>query len=921
MGPLVGRVDEQRQIAALVDAVRDGRTQVLLLTGPRGVGKSRLAGTVASEMSTYTHLMLEAEREVAFGAIDRLLDEQLPETAQELVALRAEAGIPTFAIAVVNLIEKLDGPFALVIDDLENLDPGSQEAFWHIVRRLDNVPALFVGTTRSLDSTFATRLLQHITVGRRGLHIELGPLTADGVQALIRSTLFAPLSPRHIAAVMEATGGSPRLLGALVEHIREFGVGSLDEAISDLGRDPGAGLPHWSAAAGLSDADAGGLLTLALGGPLSHREFAAATARLGRGTVDLGALHATGLLDDRRLALRQSAVAAAIAAHAPPRDVTAVHRTLGQVLTGLQRLRHRVAASAGRPDPALVAELSRGAAEAARIRDFDTACQLAAWACSLDVRLVPLASLYALRSRRAPLIQKLEPQIRSLLPGPTRTVLLCALDSLAVGVEDLPAAEGIPLAELDDTLLLILAHAASLVGRNRTSTGNFSTPGIVFAVREELAARISRSRADGMDDNAIAEQLTLHGLLVMWSAFGHTSTSVTATIRAMDDIAESLSRVPAAAPACCAALTVAASLNHHSLRNRVAARQIGFVERMPATHPDFSLDTAVLRYRIAFMSGDWDTAHAAIESALTVALGDMRDVGALQAQATAALIPLCRGDNDLGPRMLDHVTALAATRKFNSAMGAVLWARGWAATANGDPRTVADSFAPLWSSPLTGLFAGAASAVLRVRALVAVDDVAAAQTARDQLLGIDVAPEALTYLIHHSEAIIATGVREAASAARRFDEARRALNARIRDDTAIGLRLMSVVLAEDWARFVVDAGDPRRAEECSADVRAAVALLLRAGAKAWRERLETLLARLPAGGDAPLAEGYRPLDRLTAREREIAQLLLEGRSNKEIAASLVLSVRTVEFHVRNLLAKLGVVSRLELRELLRHMVH
>ena len=59
MEPLVGRVEEQRQIAALLAAVRDGRTRVLFITGPAGIGKSRLAGTIASELPTYTHLLLE----------------------------------------------------------------------------------------------------------------------------------------------------------------------------------------------------------------------------------------------------------------------------------------------------------------------------------------------------------------------------------------------------------------------------------------------------------------------------------------------------------------------------------------------------------------------------------------------------------------------------------------------------------------------------------------------------------------------------------------------------------------------------------------------------------------------------------------------------------------------------------------------
>ena len=50
---------------------------------------------------------------------------------------------------------------------------------------------------------------------------------------------------------------------------------------------------------------------------------------------------------------------------------------------------------------------------------------------------------------------------------------------------------------------------------------------------------------------------------------------------------------------------------------------------------------------------------------------------------------------------------------------------------------------------------------------------------------------------------------------------------------------------------------------------------------------------------------------LTAREREVALLVAQGRSNREIAEALVLGERTIETHVSNLLGKLGLASRRE----------
>jgi DNA-binding CsgD family transcriptional regulator len=59
-------------------------------------------------------------------------------------------------------------------------------------------------------------------------------------------------------------------------------------------------------------------------------------------------------------------------------------------------------------------------------------------------------------------------------------------------------------------------------------------------------------------------------------------------------------------------------------------------------------------------------------------------------------------------------------------------------------------------------------------------------------------------------------------------------------------------------------------------------------------------------------EGKRNVELLSRREKEVVQLLLHGRSNKQIAFSLGISERTVEFHLRNIYVKEQVASRVEL---------
>lgn len=53
-------------------------------------------------------------------------------------------------------------------------------------------------------------------------------------------------------------------------------------------------------------------------------------------------------------------------------------------------------------------------------------------------------------------------------------------------------------------------------------------------------------------------------------------------------------------------------------------------------------------------------------------------------------------------------------------------------------------------------------------------------------------------------------------------------------------------------------------------------------------------------------------DRLSARQREVLQLIAEGQSTKEIASTLNVSIKTVEFHKTRIMKQLGVHSTAEL---------
>jgi DNA-binding NarL/FixJ family response regulator len=74
--------------------------------------------------------------------------------------------------------------------------------------------------------------------------------------------------------------------------------------------------------------------------------------------------------------------------------------------------------------------------------------------------------------------------------------------------------------------------------------------------------------------------------------------------------------------------------------------------------------------------------------------------------------------------------------------------------------------------------------------------------------------------------------------------------------------------------------------------------------------LRALGKRVPRAGAGAGVSGAEGLAALSAREREVAGLVAEGRTNREIAATLYLSEKTVENHMSRIFAKLGVSSRL-----------
>jgi DNA-binding CsgD family transcriptional regulator len=292
-------------------------------------------------------------------------------------------------------------------------------------------------------------------------------------------------------------------------------------------------------------------------------------------------------------------------------------------------------------------------------------------------------------------------------------------------------------------------------------------------------------------------------------------------------------------------------------------------------------------------------ADEAVERSRQSGLGTVQ-ANALYAQAVVGAL---LGREDRARAASDEGLVLAAQTGAVAPMTLLIAAQGFLELSLGDAQAVHDRLGPL--SEMIAAIGLAEPGVVRflpdeIEALVSLGE-------------LDRARALTTLLEERGQALdrpwaIATGARSAAlvaAAGGDFEGARDALG------RALAAHERLTEPFERGRTLLIQGTIERRAKRRAVARRAlteALEIFDSLGAPLWSEKVAAELARIPGRGPGS--------GELTATERRVAELVVAGLSNKEISAKLFVTVRTVEWNLSKVYAKLGVRSRTELGALL-----
>lgn len=918
-GP-IGREAETAEICAFLRAAA-GTPSAVAIAGDTGIGKTvvwkHVLGAACAGSRVLSCYPAQAESPLAFSALDDLFGGVIGEVLAELPEARrravgavllhgrsglsgADPGHPEperqlLARGILDVLRALsaDRPLVLAVDNAQWLDRPSAGVLGFCIRRLRHEPVSIVATLRDEDQRGLLGLGRELPSGPF-LHVRLGPLSSGAIGQILQSRLGTTFSRSTLARLYEVCAGNPfyalESARALLERGRTCSAGEplpVPDVLGDLVRHKLRGLT--------GDTLRVGRLVAASGDPREHVILAAHGGR--EPWVALDNAIDDGIIerDGDVLRFTHCLLRPVLYGEMTRGERREVHRLLAAHAETAERAWH-LALSAEGPGDEIAATLDAAAERAAAGGEAGTAAALQEQA----VRLTPSAEAGQRRERavragdyhfRAGELTRSRELIESALAGcpagPGRAAQLIRLAAIHYHHSGWTLAEqtlrqALAQAPHDPALR---AHAEQDLAMTQLTAGD-------LAAASHWAEASLRSAGRAGRPGLAAQSLARVAMLEFLRGNG---------IRAdLLDQAVGLADAPAGRPSMLSPSLARAVILKWG--DRLDEARLNFADgyRQATGHGD-QVSLPFLLYHFSELecwAGNWDAAAEYARKAGQLASENQQRAMKPAALYALALILAHRGHTDHATELANEALT-ACERSGNTALrSSVLSVLGFIAVSLGDHHA---AHTHLGDAAKAAAGAGLAEPCLarflpdEIEALAVLGQTGLAGSyaevlqERGRSLGRPWALATAARCRAHLASV--KGDHDGAQAA--CDEAL-AAHDRLPMPFELGRTLLVKGMTERRAK---------RKSAAAASFGRALAIFEHLGAVLWagkaRQELTGTGARPPGGG-------------LTPTERRVADLIAQGRSNREVARALFVTENTVQTHARHIFQKLGVRSRTEL---------
>lgn len=891
-GTFVGREYELEILAGRFAAAETGAPQVVHLEGEPGSGKSTLLSRFLESLPRAVILQVGGDEEemlLSYGVVDQL------EPGQP-----TEPGADPMGVGV-SLLERLDRLQAneqvvvLAIDDLQWVDRPSSRAVLFALRRLRADKVLTITSARTGEST-DPGWSRFLAGDSRVTRIRLGGLDASDLMELANALGLGSLTQRGGSRLAAHTAGNALYCRALLDEIGVAALNGQERGLPAPRELSGVILSRVAALAASTQSFLAAAAVLGQHAPISIISAVAGLANAAN-AVDEGV--ASGVMSDRGIALDLSFThplyRAAIYTDLSPTRRQMLHARAAEVVVGHARLVHRIAACAG-ADEELASELEGVALESAALGELGNS----AWAFE---QAAVLSSGVEDRERR--LLDAAVVQLNAAdATAAARVLALCesngarraALTGLLGVYTGMPYAEDRLLAAWED-------HdpdsEREIGARAATSLANW----MVLSGRADSALEWADHAVNGTDAGSPLRKMAYTAQAYAFAAAGRSAEG----LGVLDFLPDSANEVGVSETD---PLIMRGMLSVYldDLADAIADLGVGAARiraGLPASYPVHCLTHLSDAH---FRHGDWDAATTYAQLATSLAQDADRPMDLARAHARAAQVLSLQGQWSSAQA---HVRAARdAAQRFPRALAVAHSAVAAAslASARDDPGGVLRATEHVRAPGM--LQVGGLPGMFNWRALEA-----------DALIKLERLDEARIALDEFEAAILPSGLLSANLAL-----------ARCRGNLAVATGDSAQAKAMfEWAhsleaavpmpfeRALVGLDDGRRLRGMSdkpgavAQFEAAHKVFSDLGADPYVQACAGELAALQV---AAAEAGPAALLGLSRAELAVARLVATGLTNREVAAELYVSVKTVEYHLRNCFIKLDISSRRELGALI-----